>query len=348
MKYNNFKQLERDYSGLFEQGKYKDALNLLAEGAKTLPEYEYQKYLFTLTIDKIRLFIKCGMIDECISSLIYLIGEGFTCPLYWTIFEPLAQDIRFKRLSEKNELLRACEQEKSKFQYRVYLPENYSEDKKYPLFFNLHGDTDNIDAHKEYWRPDIFIRNEFIVVYVQASQFIKYNGYAWLKRVFHDEDIEACRDSGLTYKISETCCLIKKCYDSACSEIKSCYDLISRQYSIDEGSVIIGGFSGGATASIDITMAGVIPIKGFISLSSQKPSSFTKDRIRTINKTGIKGVFMEGEKDLPVQEVNEMIKIFEELDIPFQYYINSGIGHWYPDDLDDKLEQAIKFILNNQ
>jgi hypothetical protein len=124
LKYDNFKQLERDYSELSGNGEYKGALILLVEGINTLPKNEFQKHLFTFTMDKIKLYLKCGMFDECVDSLIYLIGEGFTCPLHWTIFEPLIHDVRFKKLIEKNKLLKAQEQEKSEFQYTIYLPED--------------------------------------------------------------------------------------------------------------------------------------------------------------------------------------------------------------------------------
>jgi predicted esterase len=171
-----------------------------------------------------------------------------------------------------------------------------------------------------------------------------HNGYAWLKRVFNAERNGSWKDLEYTYQLSSDSYLIKECYNLAYDEIKACYDLLLRRYSIDKECIIIGGFSGGATAAIDFTMSNVIPIKGFISLCSQKPKSFTKENIKIANQRGIKGVFMEGEDDTPVSEVEEMMEIFKELGVPYQYNINKGIGHWYPEDLDDKLEQALNFI----
>jgi len=54
---------------------------------------------------------------------------------------------------------------------------------------------------------------------------------------------------------------------------------------------------------------------------------------------------MEGEKDVPVQDVEEMMKECKRLGVPYEYYINKGVGHAYPDNLDEQLEKALNFIL---
>jgi predicted esterase len=345
VKYDSFKQLEKDYSVLDEEGKHQEALTLLEKGVESLPKDVFQKHLFTLIFQKAKLYSNCKVYEECLAALTYLIEEGFTCPLHWSGFEPLGGDLRFLKLEEKNELLRARDQEKAGFQYNIDLPEGYAKEKKYPVFFNLHGDGDNMELHSQYWKSDALLRKGFIVVNIQASQVTYHNAYAWLKRVFNVKGSGEWKELEYIYPLSENSYLIKACYNSAYDEIKACYELVLQQYSIDTKCIIIGGFSGGATAAIDITMANIIPIKGFISLCSQKPKSFTKKNIEIANQRGIKGVFMEGEDDTPVQEVEEMIKMLKELGVPYQYNINKGIGHWYPEDLDDKLEQALNFIL---
>jgi predicted esterase len=345
VKYDSFKQLEKDYSVIYEEGKHQEALTLLEKGVESLPKDEFQKHLFTLIFQKVKLYSNCKMYEECLATLTYLVEEGFVCPLDWSRFKPLDGDIRYSKLKEKNDLLRARDQEKAKFQYTIDFPDGYVKEKKYPLFFNLHGDGDNTEVHSQYWKADALHRKGFIVVNIQASQVTHHNGYAWLKRVFNAERSDEWKDLEYIYPLSSNSYLIKECYNPAYDEIKACYELVLQQYSIDKECIIIGGFSGGATAAIDITMANIIPIKGFISLCSQKPKSFTKNNIEIANQRGIKGVFMEGEEDTPVQEVEEMIKMFKELGVPYQYNTNKGIGHWYPEDLDDKLEQALNFIL---
>lgn len=243
-------------------------------------------------------------------------------------------------------MLRIKAQEKATFQYKVYLPEGYTEDKEYPLFINLHGDCESMDFHYDYWRPDVFLRKGFIVVYPQSSQVIMHEGYAWLKYVLDIKGDEEWLDSPSVCRLSESSCYIKESYDMAHSQIKECYDEVSKQYSIDENWILIGGFSGGASISVEITLANIIPIKGFISLCPEdKPKIFSKEKVEEAVKRGIKGIFMEGEQSLQVPDEDEMMKVFDETGFQYKYYINKGVGHWYPEGLDEKLEKALDFIL---
>lgn len=346
MKYNSFKELENEYSVPFSQGKYMEALTLLKNGIKSLPEEEFEKYLFNIILDKAQLNSKSKLYDECLKDLTYLVDRGYVCPLYWSRFsDPFTKSKDYTKLREKNDLQRSRQQENLSLEWEVLLPQNYTDGKRYPLFINLHGDGDNIAYHKEFWKAEELLNKGFIVVYIQSSQLISHNGYSWTKTVFYSPDQKNWPDLEQIRPISQSSYEIRECYDSAYDEIKRCYDAISNEYSIDENSIIIGGFSGGATAAIDIAMTNTVPVKGFIALCSAKPNSFTKDNIEELLHRGVKGVFMEGEKDVPVPKVDEMMKDFDDIGVPYQYYINDGIGHWYPDDLNDKLVQAVDFIL---
>ncbi|WP_425449770.1 alpha/beta hydrolase [Dethiothermospora halolimnae] len=347
MKYGSFKELEKDYEIPYIKGKYRETLDLLERGIKSLPKEEYDKYLYDIILFKAILKSKLKLYNACLDDLTYLIQEGYVCPLNLdSLSEPFAKNEEYIKLREKNDSQRRKKQENTKSKWEVLLPQNYNKEKKYPLFISLHGDGDSVEVHKEYWRPDELLNRGFIVVYLQASQVVNHNGYAWLKRVFYSQDKKDWSQSEDIYPLSETSYLIKTCYDWSYDELKTCYDIIRDKYSIDEKNIIIGGFSGGATAAIDFTMTNPIPIKGFISLSTQKPKSFNKENIEEALDRGIKGVFMEGEEDVPVEEVDKMIKEFDKAGVPYKYYINKGIGHWYPEDLNEKLSKAIKFIID--
>lgn len=323
-----------------------EALTLLRNGMKNIPEEEFEKHLYTIMLDRAQLNSKSELYDECLKDLRYLVDKGYVCPLYWSRFsDPFTNNKEYTKLREKNDLLRNQQQENLSLEWEVLLPPNYTEGKKYPLFINLHGDGDNIAYHKEYWKAEKLLNKSFIVVYIQSSQLDGHNGYSWQKVVFYNPDKKNWPDLEQIYPISQSSYVIRQCYDIAYDEIKRCYDAISNEYSIDETSIIIGGFSGGATTAIDIAMTNTVPVKGFISLCSSKPNSFTKENIQELLHRGVKGVFMEGGKDVPVQKVDDMMKDFKDIGVPYQYYINEGIGHWYPDDLNDKLVQAIDFIL---
>ncbi|XMB67407.1 hypothetical protein RI065_02480 [Mycoplasmatota bacterium zrk1] len=317
MKYNSYSQLEEDFKVLIEQEKYIEAVNLMGKASKLLPIREFEENYFDILFSRARFSTNCKLYEQCIKILISLVEQGYACPLNWERFEPLKNDIRYEELKQKNKQLIKRIGRKSKPTYVVHLPEGYTENKEYPLFINLHGDGENIKKHSSYWKPSTFLKRDFIVVYPQSSQVAYHNSFGWLENSL-----------------------------KARSEVKDVFNLVSQQYSIDEDFIIIGGFSGGAITALDITLANEFPVKGFIALCPSKiPQSFTKQNVKYASDKGIKGVFMEGEYNIPVPDEEEMIKVFKEVGLSYQYYINKKIGHWYPKDFSQKLEEALKFIL---
>ncbi|MCM1988856.1 hypothetical protein [Oceanirhabdus seepicola] len=317
MKYKKYWEFESKITTLYNQNKYKEALNLLEHASKYLPKKEFDKYFFEIMLSKAEFYCAEGMYEESIDVLSHLINEGFACDN--DIFDLIAmkKDNRYMELKGKNELLLTSASEKAGFKYAVHLPSNYIEGKKYPLFIALHGDPGNIGEFSEYWKPDEFLKSDFIFVYVQSSQLYHHNGYGWL----------------INSLISR-------------NDIKKCYNLILNNYSIDEKYVVVGGFSGGAITALDITFANVIPIKGFIALGPDIPESFTNENVKLAAERGVRGIFMEGEVLIPLEEQDEMIKVFEEVNLPYEFYVNKGIGHAIPYDLPDKLNKALSFICN--
>lgn len=325
MKYNSFIELEKDLDKFLETQKLKEALAFLEEWAITLPKEEQEKRQDTIINIKMDLFYECGMYDEFFSLITCMHNRGYSCPLHY--YDSLDQDPRYIASKEKNEQLLIEDRKKVKFQYIIYLPENYSKEMKYPIFFNLHGNGDNIGYHKEYWKPESLSSKGFIVVYLQSSQINSFNHHYWVTRKNDGENV------------------VWEPYASLYNELKACYNSIAKEYSIDDERIIIGGFSGGAMCALDIAVANVIPIKGAIALCSGRLRNFTAEYISAARDRGIKLVFMEGGKDERLAGVVEIMEKCKENGLPFQYYINEGIGHWYPEDIDDKCEKALNFIL---
>ncbi|HCO74520.1 MAG TPA: hypothetical protein DIT16_06660 [Clostridium sp.] len=317
MKYNKYWEFEGKITTLYNQKKYREALNLLEHAAEYLPKQEFNKYLFEIMISKAEFYCHEKMHEEAINVISYLLNKGFACDD--DIFDEvhLKEDIWYGELKNKNDSLLAKANEKTSFKYDVNLPVNYIEGKRYPLFIALHGDPGNIGEFSEYWKPDEFLKKDFIFVYVQSSQLYRYNGFSWTMNP-----------------------LISR------NDIKECYNLLLQEYFIDDECVIIGGFSGGAITALDITFANVIPIKGFIAIGPDFPESFTKENVKLAAERGVGGVFMEGEVIIPLKEQEEMIKVFEDVGLPYEFYVNKGIGHAVPQDLPEKINKALSFICN--
>lgn len=317
MKFRKYWELEGEITTLYNQKKYKEALNLLEEASEVISKEEFDKYKFEIRLLKAEFYCIEERYKEAINVISYLLNEGFPCDEDIFDIASLKEDVNYRELKSKNDLLLKAAREKARFKYEVHLPADYNKDKTYPLFIALHGDPGNIDEFSEYWKPDESLEKGFIFVYVQASQLYRHNGYSWTMNS-----------------------LISR------NEIKECYSLILKEYSIDENCVIIGGFSGGAITALDITFANIIPIRGFIAVGPDLPKSFTRENVNLAAERGVRGIFMEGEVLIPLDEQEEMIRVFEEVDLQYEFYVNKGVGHAIPKDLSEKISKALSFICN--
>lgn len=317
MQYSSFISLKEDLERFEDLNEYKEALILLENGFMNLYENEREKYLPDYMIKKAKYYYMCKMYNEYINALTNMIDQGFSGWRWLFDIECLKHDQIYLVLKEKNDQLLNIAQEKTKLEYAVHLPEGYTEDKQYPLFLALHGGGGNMAEFSNDWKPDVLLKNDFIFVYVQSSQVSWQNGFNWIDPI-----------------------IVRK-------DIKSCYNLVSQKYSINDDCILIGGFCGGAIATMDIVMANILPVKGFIAVSpDEKPESFTRENVIKALHSGVKGVFTEGELFMPVPDEEEMMKIFDETGFPYQFYINKGIGLSIPKDLSIKIKKALKYILN--
>lgn len=317
MIYKHFYELDRALDKLCESKKYIEALDLLEEGVKDLSIEEIEENHFIIAWTKSVLYTMCSKYDECFDLISGIVSEGYPFPIVFKRFDPLRAKVGYQELYDKNDKLLAKANATAKIKHEVHLPNGYQKDMKYPLFIALHGHgMCNIGEFSRYWKPDVFIDKGFIFAYLQSSQVICHHGFGWM------DD-----------------------YEKSNRDIKECLNSIIKTYSVNESEIMIGGFSGGAITSVHFVMSGILPIKGFIGLCpEEKPPAFTKENVRKAAQSGVRGVFMEGELMQPVASEEEMLKTFSEQGLPCEYYINNGVGHEAPKDLDEKLKRAIEFI----
>ena len=311
LKYTHYKQIDSAAEELDAQEKFDEELALLQSTEEQFPEYRFQN-LWTQAL----VLRHIGQYKRCYKIIEALVRQGYFMPLDGKYWEPLRENAGFSFLQEESERLRAKAQSQACMKYVVYLPEGYSGEKRYPLFFVLHGDAGNIDHLSWYWQPGAVTRLGFVAAYVQSSQVRNSQNFVWLPNP-----------------------------QIARRDIKDCYDLVTSQFSIDLLTVIVGGFSGGAITALDLTLANIFPIKGFVCQSPElKPKGFSIRSVRRAAERGVKGVFMEGEKVIPVPDEQDMMQAFQEAGLPYQFYVNPGLEHAIPHDLAEKLHQAVEFI----
>ena len=318
MGYKDFYEFEEQYSTIFSEEKYDEGLNMLLHANELLPKDEYEENLFELMIDESRIYTRTNNTESCINLIKKALEKGYSFPLHWSNFNLLRKHPEYEYLNNLNKKMLGQAKENSKFKYEVYLPKSYDSTKKYPLFFCLHGDGFhcNMKEARWWWKPDVLLEKGYIVVYPQSSQMYFHNSFGWLS------------DPELSRK-----------------ELKNCYEELLLDYSIDETCVIIGGFSGGSTTSIDVAFENAIPVKGVIALCpGDYLDRITLEDTKKLEERKTKIVIFEGENSIdPV--VKHVLKLFNEVGVSCEYHINKGIGHEYPSDLDEKTLKAMEFIV---
>lgn len=314
MKYTEF---DKKYSKLYEEQKIQEAIDVIKKANELLSKKEYEdNYVFILRDQAILLFMNENF-SEALDTVEVLLSKGYSLPENLINMLEVNDDPRFLEIKQKNMKLFKKAQNEAKLKYNVCLPNDYDEKKKYPVFFNVHGDgmDGNIKDQMRNWPPETLLEKGYIVVYPQSSQTYCTNGYGWMQ------------DKELSRK-----------------EIKICYEEICEKYSVDKTQVILAGFSGGADAVVDFSMHQVFPVKGFISLCPTKfVKSFTNDQILAAKTNEIKGCILEGENDL-VPIVKDLVDEVNEMGLGCQYIVNKDVGHWFPLDLKEKVNQILNFI----
>ncbi len=313
MKYESYRQIDKVTDELFAKQEYFKAIELLKSAHKQFPNDLAEILWYEAVI-----YVTLGDRENCLAVLEDMIAKGIFSDLEWNIFNPIREDQRFQAVFEANQRLKAEAQKHAHMGFQVYTPVGYTSKKRYPLFLALHGDGNSLEYFKSNWEPTELLNKGFILAYIQSSQVICTNGFGWTP------DYEITRQ-----------------------DIKAAYKTIVGQYSIDTDNTLIGGYSGGAIAAIEIAMANTLPVRGFISLCPNlKPDSFSRENVERAIQRGVKGVILEGEKEGNVPAEQEMIDVFKEANFPYQFHINSNIGHAFPLDFGQRLLDAIAFIMD--
>ena len=257
--------------------------------------------------------------DRGVKALLYGMERGIWYGLYdftLALWDPYRERPAFQDLMKKNDQMRQEAQSRARPELKVEIPEGYSEDHEYPLFIALHGGGETMAAFSRHWRSAA-LENEFIVAYLQSSQVVSMDGFGWT------EDLS----------------LAKK-------EILEAYRRILKEYRVDGDRILIGGFSSGGVAALMVTLDEVLPVTGFVVLCPARPEGFTAEKVRASAQRGIRGVLLTTEMDQRLEDQRAMAVLMAQEGFPCDFVVTPDIGHWYPEDLDRRIDQAIAHVFN--
>jgi len=310
--FSNYQEMRAHFGTLYQQQKYAEAADLIENYLNRFPDH--------LMANAYNLAFVYGHLEQYqkgIHALQYALDRRIWFGIYafgQDIWIPYKELEGFGDILTQNEQLRQEAKKLAKPDLVIVTPEGYKKGGKYPLFVALHGGGGNIAGFKEAWKSEK-MKKEFITAYLQSSQIVAPNGFSWT------EDIEMAKE-----------------------EIVDAYNKIIKEYSIDTDRVIIGGFSSGGIAAMEVTLCHSFPVSGFIVLCPAKPESFTDDKILAAKERNVHGSILTTEMDPRLAEQKEMVEDLKRLEFQYQFVVTPNIGHWFPEDLDVKIDHAIDHI----
>ena len=312
-RFATYQEMRAHVGKLYKEKKYDEAVAILEGALKQFPDHVHAN-----TYNLALMYVQVGDPEKAWEALEYGLERGVWYGKYDfanKMWESLRELEGFSAFERKNEGRRKEAQKAVERKLEVFMPENQVRGEKYPLFIALHGGGENIEGFIPEWTSPL-LKKEFIVAYPQSSQIITMNGYNWT------EDME----------------LTKK-------EIGEVYEKVVEKFPVDTSRVIIGGFSSGGVASLEVVLDNTIPAVGFVALCPAKPEDFTADRVRASKERGIRGTLITTEMDNRLPDQKAMAEIMKAQGLEHKFIVTPNIGHWYPENLAGMIDAAIAHIM---
>lgn len=312
--YSTYQEMRAEVARLYQQQKFEELAGLLEWGFNTFPDHiEANAFNLMLAYAQLKQWPKgIRIMKRALHNNIWFGKYTFQHPL----FEGYKKEKNFRKLLKRNHVLMAAAQKNSQPLLKIQKPETLDKNKKYPLFIALHGGGENLKQFTPRWTSPK-LRKTFIIAYPQSSQIISMNGYNWT------EDITLSLE-----------------------EIKTAYQQIISENPVDPEQVFVGGFSSGGVAALELVLKNVFPIKGFVVLCPAKPDKFSSQEVAAAKERGVRGTLITTEMDQRLDQQREVIQIFRQQGLQYQFIVTPNIGHWYPSDLDSKIDRALDHINN--
>ena len=290
---------------------YELAKKLIANNIKYYPNN-----WFVLSKEQIYINEKLLMFEDNLS----IFKEGHTKGYFYLIHSALPKYKEYKNLhgfdsiAKVDQLLRNETMVVSQTIYEVELPDNFTQQKPYPLCFIFHGGGSCLERVKEHWHSST-LNSNYIKVYLQSYRHYDSNTFGWRSGdSISDEDIKEI--------------LIE----------------LQSKYSIDNAKILVAGISAGGTYAIDVALRQVIPVNGFVTFCSGIPSNITADLLKSISKLEISGFLVGGDNDYYLPKQKQLAEILSLAGNRNKHLIVSNMGHQYPDNEDYYINLALNFI----
>ena len=297
----------------YNAGEYTEAARLIEENYNSFPGEEWKMAYNMAAV--------CQHLEDYDKGIKYLSmaqdeGQFFNAWAFnGDFWAPYREAEGFDEIIARNDEMIAEVQKTAKMKIEVVLPGELEEGRIYPLFIALHGGGENIEEFRPNWKSHV-MESEFIIAYVQSSQVVSMTGFSW-----EEQDVTK-------------------------NELKEAYDKVCAEYPVDTAEVLIGGFSSGGYGSLVATFFEAVPVNGFVILCPPMPENITAAEATKARERGVRGTLITTELDRRVPEQRKMADLFRDTGLQYQFIITPNIGHWYPENLPEMIDQAIVHIRN--
>jgi len=313
MEFATYTEMRAHMGELYRGQQYAEAAAVLEYGLPRFPDHlmanSYNLALMYGHLGRMEDGLK--VLEQALDQGVWF-GEGTFEPTEW---DPYRELPGFAQVRTRSAQVLAEARKAAKPERLVVTPEGYDPAQRYPLFVALHGGGENIALFKDNWTSPL-MRSAFIVAYLQSSLLIAPDGYNWT------EDLDVTRH-----------------------EVRAAYEQLLREYPIDPSRTIIGGFSSGGVASLEIAFGTTIPVAGFVVLCPARPEGVTAEAIAAARGRGLRGTLLTTEMDNRIEDQRALAALFSAAGLDHRFEVTPNIGHWYPEDLVERVDRAIEHIL---
>jgi predicted esterase len=316
--FKDFDTLYAHMFNLYQQGEYQQALDLM-----TREEPRFPDRLQDLRYARACMAGCLGQGDLVFELLGAALADGHWYGDYlWedADFDSVRETAEFKRL-------RALSKERLDVVLTTVHPELLTilpaEPRSAPLLIALHGNTSGIRWHQMYWRGAVSAG--WLVALPQSSQLSGQDSEGNLAFSWDDEATNT-------------------------RELTAHFAALQAAYTPDMGRVVLGGFSRGAEAAIQVALTGQIPAHSVIAVCAGGPLSREPERWEPIIAQGQgRGlhihVIMGGQDERFVPGTEKLVDMLHEAGISCELETHEEMGHDYPPDFADRLPERLAAVV---
>ena len=313
----------------YNESRYSEALSLARKAAAKFPDYDAKTSFWIACLQS-----RLGNHSEALRTLHDAVKRNVWWPaevLGDVDLDPIRDKPEFKTVEIDCARLRREHVNKTASpDLMVRLPPGYGDRKDWPalmVFHQRYGERPELSSAP--WLPVLSIG--MILAVPWSSQVYAHDGRSWDSLEASEKDVKW-----------------------AFSKLK--------EYRLDPGRMVVGGFSQGGALSIYSVFKRIIPCRGFVAVAPSdwiipeiksaaerdRPSEAFLSLVETSDFRGLKGVVMIGHKDLFAPKIRQLYNLMVQRGLDGRLQIETGLGHEYPENFGDKLSTALDFVLENR